>query len=143
MATTSQPIAFQSPNHPDFNMASGSFTGTRPYFLGSPISWRAGSFGSRFYPGCSPGQLLGPLESVHHPISYSSCAHHFIVPANSSVPSYLLPSTVTVVQLSTLSVHLTRTTNWLVILALALFVPMSHLSSLPVSQLHLLWSATR
>ncbi|OAX39827.1 hypothetical protein K503DRAFT_799324 [Rhizopogon vinicolor AM-OR11-026] len=62
MATTSQPIAFQSPNHPDFNMASGSFTGSRPYFLGSPISWRAGSFGSRFYPGCSPGQLLGPLD---------------------------------------------------------------------------------
>ncbi|KAG2063167.1 hypothetical protein BDR04DRAFT_1164156, partial [Suillus decipiens] len=65
MATTSQPIAFQSPNHPDFHMASGSFTGnntTVPYFLGSPISWRAGSFGSRFYPGCSPGQLLGPLD---------------------------------------------------------------------------------
>ncbi|KAG1745003.1 uncharacterized protein EDB91DRAFT_1246520 [Suillus paluster] len=65
MAATSQPIAFQSPNHPDFHMASGSFTGTnntRPYFLGSPISWRAGSFGSRFYPGCSPGQLLGPLD---------------------------------------------------------------------------------
>ncbi|KAF8553048.1 hypothetical protein OG21DRAFT_1414975 [Imleria badia] len=32
------------------------------YFLGSPISWRAGSYGSRFYPGCSPGQLLGPLD---------------------------------------------------------------------------------
>ncbi|KAG1864934.1 hypothetical protein DFJ58DRAFT_771641 [Suillus subalutaceus] len=65
MATTSQPIAFQSPNHPDFNMASGSFTGNnsaRSYFIGSPISWRAGSFGSRFYPGCSPGQLLGPLD---------------------------------------------------------------------------------
>ncbi|KAG1824086.1 hypothetical protein EV424DRAFT_736029 [Suillus variegatus] len=67
MATTSQPIAFQSPNHPDFHMASGSFTGNnstsaRSYFLGSPISWRAGSFGSRFYPGCSPGQLLGPLD---------------------------------------------------------------------------------
>ncbi|KAG1748141.1 hypothetical protein EDB19DRAFT_1926673 [Suillus lakei] len=65
MATTSQPIAFQSPNHPDFHMASGSFTGNNsavPYFLGSPISWRAGSFGSRFYPGCSPGQLLGPLD---------------------------------------------------------------------------------
>ncbi|KAG2346101.1 hypothetical protein BDR05DRAFT_959674 [Suillus weaverae] len=46
-------------------MASGSFTGNNsavPYFLGSPISWRAGSFGSRFYPGCSPGQLLGPLD---------------------------------------------------------------------------------
>ncbi|KAH7886620.1 hypothetical protein F5I97DRAFT_1020827 [Phlebopus sp. FC_14] len=32
------------------------------YFLGSPLSFRAGSFGSRFYPGCSPGQLLGPLD---------------------------------------------------------------------------------
>ncbi|KAG2119437.1 hypothetical protein DEU56DRAFT_120083 [Suillus clintonianus] len=65
MATTSQPITFQSPKHPDFHMASGSFTGNNnsiPYFLGSPISWRAGSFGSRFYPGCSPGQLLGPLD---------------------------------------------------------------------------------
>lgn len=30
--------------------------------MGSPYSWRAGSFGSRFYPGCSPGQLLGPLD---------------------------------------------------------------------------------
>ncbi|KAG1865010.1 hypothetical protein DFJ58DRAFT_186979 [Suillus subalutaceus] len=65
MVATSQPIAFQSPNHPDFHMASGSSTGNNsamPYFLGSPISWRAGSFGSRFYPGCSPGQLLGPLD---------------------------------------------------------------------------------
>jgi len=65
MATTSQPIAFQSPNHPDFHMASGSFTSNNSAmscFLGSPISWRAGSFGSRFYPGCSPGQLLGPLD---------------------------------------------------------------------------------
>ena len=31
-------------------------------FLESPQTWKAGSFGSRFYPGCSPGQLLGPLE---------------------------------------------------------------------------------
>ncbi|KAG2113496.1 uncharacterized protein F5147DRAFT_47681 [Suillus discolor] len=65
MTTTSQPIAFQSPNHPDLHIPSGSFTGNNsamPYFLGSPISWRAGSFGSRFYPGCSPGQLLGPLD---------------------------------------------------------------------------------
>ncbi|KAG1764442.1 hypothetical protein EDD22DRAFT_452300 [Suillus occidentalis] len=59
--TTSQPIAFQSPNHPDFHMASSN-NSVRPYFIGSPISWRAGSFGSRFYPGCSPGQLLGPLD---------------------------------------------------------------------------------
>ncbi|KAG6372568.1 hypothetical protein JVT61DRAFT_7680 [Boletus reticuloceps] len=46
-----QPIACTSPQQMNLN-----------YFLGSPISWRAGSFGSRFYPGCSPGQLLGPLD---------------------------------------------------------------------------------
>ncbi|KAF8840113.1 hypothetical protein BDN67DRAFT_1003214 [Paxillus ammoniavirescens] len=66
-AATSQPIACQTSNPPDFHMSSGSFTGvngsiTASYFLGSPLSWRAGSFGSRFYPGCSPGQLLGPLD---------------------------------------------------------------------------------
>lgn len=33
------------------------------HFLGSPISWRAGSFGGRFYPGSSPaGQLLSSFE---------------------------------------------------------------------------------
>ncbi|KAG9312516.1 hypothetical protein JVU11DRAFT_6910 [Chiua virens] len=47
MAATSQPIACH--DHNDSNH----------YFLGS---WRPGSFGSRFYPGCSPGQLLGPLD---------------------------------------------------------------------------------
>ncbi|KAG2108250.1 uncharacterized protein F5147DRAFT_773834 [Suillus discolor] len=62
----SQPIVFQSPNHPDFQMVSSSFTGDNsamPYFLDSPISWIVGSFGSRFYPtsSCSPGQLLRPL----------------------------------------------------------------------------------
>jgi hypothetical protein len=32
-------------------------------FLGSPISWRGASFGSRFYPACSPGaQFLAPME---------------------------------------------------------------------------------
>lgn len=46
-----QPIAFDSA-HTLAPLPS-------PY---SPLSWRAGSFGSRFYPGCSPGQLLGPLE---------------------------------------------------------------------------------
>ncbi|THH13557.1 hypothetical protein EW146_g6667, partial [Bondarzewia mesenterica] len=70
MAATSQPIAFPS-NSIDATMASGSFSGnngsfnpasyTRAFF-GSPISWRPGSFGSRFYPGSSPGQLLGPLD---------------------------------------------------------------------------------
>lgn len=53
-------------------MGSGSFTGqngsftasslTRHFLAGSPMSFRAGSFGSRFYPGVSPGQLLGPLD---------------------------------------------------------------------------------
>ncbi|ETW76625.1 hypothetical protein HETIRDRAFT_455141 [Heterobasidion irregulare TC 32-1] len=52
-------------------MASGSYNGnngsfnpasyTRAFF-GSPLSWRPGSFGSHFYPGSSPGQLLGPLD---------------------------------------------------------------------------------
>lgn len=142
MATTSQPIAFQSPSNPDFNMASGSFTSTRPYFLGSPISWRAGSFGSRFYPGCSPGQLLGPLESVIHltPYTIGLLMSGHLVPANSNVPSCLLPSTATVARLSTLSVHSTRKTNWSVLKCF--FVSMSHLSFL-VSQLHMLWFTTR
>lgn len=47
--------AFQRPNL--FHAASFS-----RQFLGSPISWRAGSFGSRFYPAGSPGQLLAPFE---------------------------------------------------------------------------------
>ncbi len=55
----------------DLAMSSGSFTGQNGSFnpasytrrfVGSPASFRAGSFGSRFYPGMSPGQLLGPLE---------------------------------------------------------------------------------
>ncbi|KAI0048177.1 hypothetical protein FA95DRAFT_1120881 [Auriscalpium vulgare] len=52
--------AMQSPPYP-FNPASY----TRQVF-GSPVSWRPSSFGSRFYPGESPGQLLGPLECVPH-----------------------------------------------------------------------------
>jgi len=54
-------------------MASGSFTGQNGSFnpasytrrligIGSPSSWRGGSFGSRFYTGISPGQFLGPLD---------------------------------------------------------------------------------
>jgi hypothetical protein len=50
-----QPIACTAADPLDQMLASS-------YFLGSPLSWRTGSFGSRFYPGCSPGQLLGPLE---------------------------------------------------------------------------------
>ena len=70
---TAQPISFNAAESQDFPMGSGSFTGqngsfnpssfTRQ-FMGSPISFRSGSFGSRFYPGMSPGQLLGPLEYV-------------------------------------------------------------------------------
>lgn len=57
----------------DLAMSSGSFTGQNGSFnpasytrrfVGSPASFRASSFGSRFYPGMSPGQLLGPLEYV-------------------------------------------------------------------------------
>lgn len=73
MASSARPIRL--PVDQDATMASSSYTNngsfnanpasyTRPFF-GSPISWRAGSFGSRFYhPGNSPGQLLGPLECV-------------------------------------------------------------------------------
>ncbi|EIW74703.1 hypothetical protein CONPUDRAFT_159995 [Coniophora puteana RWD-64-598 SS2] len=68
MAGTSQPIAFTSveDNTMDINMMSTSYTRngslSASYYLGSPASWRAGSYGSRFYPGCSPGQLMGPLD---------------------------------------------------------------------------------
>ena len=68
---TAQPISFPQSDSQDFTMASGSFTGQNGsfnaasyarQFTGSPMSFRSGSFGSRFYPGMSPGQLLGPLE---------------------------------------------------------------------------------
>ncbi|KAI6127132.1 hypothetical protein F5141DRAFT_374278 [Pisolithus sp. B1] len=67
MPSTAQPIACQPPNPSDFQMFSEPFalansSISASYFIGSPISWKAGSFGSRFYPGCSPGQLLGPLD---------------------------------------------------------------------------------
>ena len=70
---TAQPISYTNADPQDFIMGSGSFTGqngsfsaasslTRHFYGGSPLSFRAGSFGSRFYPGMSPGPLLGPLE---------------------------------------------------------------------------------
>lgn len=68
-AASAQPIP--SSNSNDVPMASGSFNGQNGSFnaasfsrrfMGSPISFRTGSFGSRFYPGVSPGQLLGPLD---------------------------------------------------------------------------------
>ncbi|KAH8105248.1 hypothetical protein BXZ70DRAFT_887340 [Cristinia sonorae] len=67
-----QPIALPpSSNDYDLVMGSGSYAGQNGSFNiasysrrfpGSPASFRAGSFGSRFYPGVSPGQLLGPLD---------------------------------------------------------------------------------
>lgn len=67
--STAQPIALPSSSNEDIHMSSGSYSSfqaasfTRRY-MDSPASWKASSFGSRFYPGMSPGQLLGPLEYV-------------------------------------------------------------------------------
>lgn len=67
MAVSSQPIALPvSSNGSDSAMISGSYTGTNGSFnsaqfhplVGTPSSWRAGSFGSRYYTGCSPAQFL-------------------------------------------------------------------------------------
>ncbi|KAA1470829.1 hypothetical protein DENSPDRAFT_858584 [Dentipellis sp. KUC8613] len=63
------PIALPSSQNDQAPMASSSSGTFNPAsytraFFGSPISWRAGSFGSRFYPGSSPGQLGAPVESV-------------------------------------------------------------------------------
>ncbi|KAJ7334799.1 hypothetical protein DFH08DRAFT_293653 [Mycena albidolilacea] len=69
----SHPIALPPANHQDYiTMDPGSYTGengqfnpasyTR-HFLGSPISWRAGSFGAQFVPGQSPtAMLVGSYE---------------------------------------------------------------------------------
>ncbi|KAI0804609.1 hypothetical protein BC629DRAFT_1437891 [Irpex lacteus] len=72
MATASaQPIALPSTSQTeDYQMNIGSLTGQNGSFtpasfrrfMGSPISFRAGSFGSRFYPGVSPGQFLGQID---------------------------------------------------------------------------------
>lgn len=72
-AASAQPIALPSTSHNqnDIMMNTGSFgahsgslnaSSYARRFIGSPISFRAGSFGSRFYPGVSPGQLTGPLD---------------------------------------------------------------------------------
>lgn len=75
-AASAQPIALPSNsngNQHDITMNPGSFGAQSGSFnagsyarrfINSPISLRAGSFGSRFYPGVSPGQLMGPLECV-------------------------------------------------------------------------------
>ncbi|EKM51178.1 uncharacterized protein PHACADRAFT_263184 [Phanerochaete carnosa HHB-10118-sp] len=73
-AASAQPIALPSTssnnqhditmNPGSFGAQSGSFNASSyaRRFISSPISFRAGSFGSRFYPGVSPGQLMGPLD---------------------------------------------------------------------------------
>ncbi|KAF7361338.1 hypothetical protein MSAN_01166500 [Mycena sanguinolenta] len=68
----SHPIALPVAAHQDYSMDAGSYTGengqfnpasyTR-HFLGSPISWRAGSFGAQFVPSQSPtAMLVGSYE---------------------------------------------------------------------------------
>ncbi|TFY82202.1 hypothetical protein EWM64_g1816 [Hericium alpestre] len=71
---SSQPIALPNGSNsvPTSSAAFNPASYTRAFF-GSPISWRAGSFGSRFYPGTSPGQLLAPLELVHPSSPHPSC----------------------------------------------------------------------
>ncbi|KAJ6617991.1 hypothetical protein B0H10DRAFT_2189782 [Mycena sp. CBHHK59/15] len=76
----SHPIALPAAaphSHQDYNMDPGSYTGengqfnpasyTR-HFLGSPISWRAGSFGAQFCTSQSPtAMLVGSYDPVKSP----------------------------------------------------------------------------
>ena len=66
-----------SPPYSSFNPASY----TRSFF-GSPNSWRPGSFGNgnRYFPGTSPGQLLGPLEYVLFIPPHSVPRSHIFLP---------------------------------------------------------------
>ena len=81
MIAHSQPIAFpiaaNSHNNQDYVMAdTGSYTGSSSgmfnpasftrHFLGSPISWRTGSFGmgGRIAAGSPSPQFLGSIEYV-------------------------------------------------------------------------------
>ncbi|KAH9961743.1 hypothetical protein BC827DRAFT_1267395 [Russula dissimulans] len=60
-----QPIIHHPPFQDDISMPSQSSFNPASYtraFFGSPTSWRPGSFGNRYFPGTSPGQLLGPLD---------------------------------------------------------------------------------
>ncbi|KAG5652493.1 hypothetical protein H0H81_004850 [Sphagnurus paluster] len=77
---TSQPIALPTANtndNNDYTMGSYSGSAGRPFnpasytrhFLGSPISWRPGSFGARFAQGSPSAQLFSSLD---HPKSSSS-----------------------------------------------------------------------
>ncbi|KAF5375878.1 hypothetical protein D9615_008260 [Tricholomella constricta] len=76
---TSQPIALpaSNPDNNDYTMGSYSGSAGGPFnpasytrhFLGSPISWRAGSFGARFPQGSPSAQLFSALD---HPKNSSS-----------------------------------------------------------------------
>lgn len=70
--TSSQPIALPIHSN-DLDHAMGSYTAgsfnpasfTKHFMGTTPISWKAGSFSSRFYSGAgSPGQVFGPVDSV-------------------------------------------------------------------------------
>ncbi|KAJ7086469.1 hypothetical protein B0H15DRAFT_844862 [Mycena belliarum] len=73
----SDPIALPAAARQDYNMDPGSYTGengqfnpasyTR-HFLGSPISWRAGSFGAQYCTSQSPtAMLVGSFDPVKSP----------------------------------------------------------------------------
>lgn len=54
------PMQSVSPNGVEFNPAS-----YQQHFLGSPISWKMGSFGNRFIPSQSPTARLLGFEYVY------------------------------------------------------------------------------
>ncbi|PFH52511.1 hypothetical protein AMATHDRAFT_2227 [Amanita thiersii Skay4041] len=71
--STTQPIALPNsqPNFQDYTMAEGSYTGSSGsfnpasyarHFLGSPISWRQGSFGSRIHSGSPSAQFFSSID---------------------------------------------------------------------------------
>lgn len=80
MIAHSQPIALPNTSNSQLAYAEGSYTDddsngafnpasfTR-HFLGSPISWRAGSFTSRF-PASPTVQILNAIEYVSSSLSY-------------------------------------------------------------------------
>lgn len=82
-----QPI-IHHPFHDDHPMPSPPYSSFNPAsytrsFLGSPISWRPGSFGNgnRYYPGTSPGQLLGPLEYASYIFPPTPSPSHIFSPS--------------------------------------------------------------
>ncbi|KAF8630574.1 hypothetical protein AX17_005386 [Amanita inopinata Kibby_2008] len=71
--STTQPIALPNSqsNLQDYSMAEGSYTGSSGsfnpasyarHFLGSPISWRQGSFGGRIHSGSPSAHLLSSID---------------------------------------------------------------------------------